>query len=204
MDLYGLERLAGLDRLPGRFARLGEFFAILEIYRQEVAAGLGLSATIDAASLNRAFFDWMEAVDRDARPCAADRQDFLVFSAGVLLCELLHHDPCRVEVMSGESRAKAKGCDEIAAFWPSGWFYTGFCLTSLAAVSRRHRGRALLPGSRADDLRTWWSFRENARKDCTSAIGFLDIFLGREPNWNMPGRIDKRAAMRHGGAAAGL
>jgi hypothetical protein len=37
-----------------------------------------------------------------------------------------------------------------------------------------------------DDLRHWWSFRENARGDPGFSAGFLQMILGNQPNWMMP------------------
>jgi hypothetical protein len=45
----------------------------------------------------------------------------------------------------------------------------------------------------AREMRTWWSFRENAQEEPARAIGFFDLFLGNEPHWqnleSFPSRI---------------
>ena len=48
----------------------------------------------------------------------------------------------------------------------------------------------------ADDLRIWWSYRENAGEDPSQAIAFLDLFTGTEPNWWTPDTLLSRAAMK--------
>ena len=60
----------------------------------------------------------------------------------------------------------------------------------------RYRWTAL-----ADDLRTWWSYRENVGEDPALAIAFLDMFIGSEPNWVMPDSAASRSAMKRAQAA---
>ncbi|GHA52196.1 hypothetical protein GCM10008927_16930 [Amylibacter ulvae] len=43
------------------------------------------------------------------------------------------------------------------------------------------------PSAVVNDLRTWWSFKENVEQDSTQAIGFLDLFAGDQPEWTMRG-----------------
>jgi hypothetical protein len=37
-----------------------------------------------------------------------------------------------------------------------------------------------------DDLRHWWSFKENAHMGASFSVGFLLTLLGHQPNWMMP------------------
>jgi hypothetical protein len=46
-----------------------------------------------------------------------------------------------------------------------------------------------------EDLRTWWSFRENIAEDPSYAICFFDHFIGKEPNWSFPGSVVNRGSM---------
>ncbi|CAN0599054.1 unnamed protein product, partial [Ectocarpus sp. 12 AP-2014] len=42
------------------------------------------------------------------------------------------------------------------------------------------------PSAELDDLRTWWSFKENVGEDPSLAIAFLDLFAGDQPEWSTP------------------
>lgn len=57
-------------------------------------------------------------------------------------------------------------------------------------------GRAPQLDRCADDLRTWWSYRENTREMPAFAIAFLDRFLGTAPNWVAPDLVEGRLATR--------
>jgi len=114
MQLHGLEQMVAADGLLRRLTRLSGFRGLLDDYRHAFSSDLGLVVTTDGDALSRTFFDWMEAVDRDARFCAVDRRDFLVFSAGLLLREFLRHGPCAIEGGSGEPRSPS--LDAIVIF----------------------------------------------------------------------------------------
>lgn len=73
-----------------------------------------------------------------------------------------------------------------AAFWPEGYCCTLFCLSVHAAATAQefHADTTLDPA--IDDLRHWWSFKENTIRDASFSAGFLQMLLGSEPNWVMP------------------
>ncbi|MDA4635536.1 hypothetical protein NZA98_31350, partial [Escherichia coli] len=48
----------------------------------------------------------------------------------------------------------------------------------------------------ANDLRTWWSYKENVTEMPGYAVAFLDKFLGAEPNWVMPNLASARSAIQ--------
>ncbi|MES2432652.1 MAG: hypothetical protein V4586_02350 [Pseudomonadota bacterium] len=76
--------------------------------------------------------------------------------------------------------------DSAAAFWPEGYATTLFCLTVHSAAMQQefHDKPRLSPA--IDDLRHWWSFKENTRLDAAFSVGFLQTLLGHPPNWTMP------------------
>ncbi|SHO67360.1 hypothetical protein SAMN02745172_04037 [Pseudoxanthobacter soli DSM 19599] len=94
---------------------------------------------------------------------------------------------------------------DIAAFWPEGFSTTAYCVAVLEAVLRQEAARPVVVGDTVDDLRTWWSFRENAAEDPRAAIGYFDLFVGNEPNWEAPANAGARPAIRQrlqGGASS--
>ena len=84
---------------------------------------------------------------------------------------------------------------DSVAFWPEGFLYTNFCVSAIAAVYEQEFGEAPAIDKCADDLRTWWSYRENASEMPAYAVAFLDRFLGGEPNWLLPDDPHSRPAI---------
>lgn len=68
--------------------------------------------------------------------------------------------------------------DPAAAFWPEGNSCTIFSLTVHANTMAKefHAGTRTDPA--IDDLRHWWSFRENAREDVGFSAAVLQLLLG--------------------------
>ena len=106
------------------------------------------------------------------------------------MVRLLEADPVTV------GGGSAGSSPEIAAFWPQGFVYTGYCLTILQAVLLQEYGESPAVPELIDDLRVWWSFRENVGEDLASALGFFDLFVGIQPNWAFPTVAAQRPAMR--------
>lgn len=79
-----------------------------------------------------------------------------------------------------------------AEFWPEGYVATTFCLTVYAATMDQEFHTEVEIDRVIDDLRSWWSFRENANEDTSYAAGFFQRVLGNEPNWSMPANFNAR------------
>jgi hypothetical protein len=127
-----------------------------------------------------------------------------VFSAGLVLRELFREHPATA-LASAPAAADAAipgNTSEIARFWPEGFLYANFCVCGLAAVHEQEFGRKKELSTYANDLRFWWSFRENVAEFPANAIPFLDRIAGQEPNWTMPEALTERAAIRN--ALAGV
>ena len=70
-----------------------------------------------------------------------------------------------------------------------------FCLAIHAAAMRQEFDAPAVIDPAIDDLRHWWSFRENALEDARFSAGFLQLLLGQTPNWSMPDVF--RARLEH-------
>ena len=55
-----------------------------------------------------------------------------------------------------------------------------------ALVLEEEFARAQQTSHEFESIQTWWSFRENVTEDSSTAIAFLDLFAGDEPNWIFP------------------
>ena len=139
--------------------------------------------------LAQAFVVWLRAVEAQRPSNAADRRAYFEFAAGLMLKELVRQMPIRATVRP--TRAEA---DTPAGFWPEGHACTTFCLSVARAALRQEFGDEPSLAPEVTDLRTWWSFRENAHEDPNTSVAFLELFLGREPDWVAPGLFAWRAA----------
>ncbi|RAZ73336.1 hypothetical protein [Mesorhizobium atlanticum] len=198
MDLPFRHELALMPDLRHRLRQLRWFRATFRSSAKVVSETFGVRFEIDEAKLTRAFLDWIEVMEAQKRFADVDRADFIVFAAGLVLRELIRQAPARE--VSGlkemiETDANA-GTAEIVRFWPEGFLYTNYCVSAILAVHEQEFGTAPSIDKCADDLRTWWSYRENATEMPAYAVAFLDRFLGAEPNWITPDRAQSRQAMQ--------
>jgi hypothetical protein len=161
--------------------RLRWFRSAFEAYMAAIGARIGCTYRIDDSKLAGIFVRWLRAVELQKPVGANDRHDFFEFAAGLMLRELTGDMP----ITATASPTKVDP-DSAAAFWPEGYACTMFCLTvHSAAMQQEFQDRPGL-SPEIDDLRHWWSFRENARMDAAFSAGFLQMLLGHQPNWMMP------------------
>jgi hypothetical protein len=198
MDLPFRHELALMPDLRHRLRQLRWFRATFRSSAKVVSETFGVRFEIDEAKLTRAFLDWIEVMEAQKRFAAIDRADFIVFAAGLVLRELIRQAPAHeisglTEMIETEANA---GTAEIVRFWPEGFLYTNYCVSAILAVHEQEFGTAPSIDKCADDLRTWWSYRENATEMPAYAVAFLDRFLGAEPNWITPDRAQSRQAMQ--------
>lgn len=198
MDLRFKDELALMPDLRHRLRRLRWFAATFRASAKAVEATYGLRFEIDETRLTRAFLDWIEIVETRKQFAQVDRADFIVFTAGLVLRELIRQDPAKS--VAGDRRRDMPVTSEktmnIARFWPEGFLYTNYCVSAVAAIHEQEFGKAPTIDKCADDLRTWWSYRENVAEMPGYAVAFLDRFLGGEPNWIAPDDASSRHAMR--------
>lgn len=196
MDLRFKDELALMPDLRHRLRRLRWFRMTFRSHARLVASTYGLRFEIDDAKLTRAFLDWVEAMETKKGFAKIDRADFVIFAAGLVLRELIRQEPAKV-VERG--LASSAGTDpemaDIVDYWPEGFLYTNFCVSAIAAVHEQEFGETPAIDKCADDLRTWWSYRENASEMPAYAVAFLDRFLGAEPNWLLPDDPRSRPAI---------
>jgi hypothetical protein len=196
MDLRFKDELALMPDLGHQLRRLRWFRATFRANARAVASAYGLRFEIDDTRLAKAFLDWIETVETERRFAAVDRADFIVFAAGLVLRELIRQNPAKAMVPATPPAATDDRMTEIVRFWPEGFLYTNYCVSAIAAIHEQEFGAAPTIDACADDLRTWWSYRENATEMPSNAVAFLDRFLGAEPNWILPDSARSRQAMR--------
>lgn len=155
-----------------------------EAFRAHVAATgreIGCSYAVDEARLGGIFVRWLRAVQAQKPSDKADRRAFFEFAASLMLRELTADMP-----LEASAAPTAVPADSAAAFWPEGYACVMFCLSVHAAAMAQEYDASPDVAPAVEDLRHWWSFRENAAEDARFSSGFLQMLLGQTPNWSMP------------------
>lgn len=161
--------------------RLRWFKQAFHNFADACGRGIGTEFKVDDARLALIFVRWLDALDRQRPADKSERRAFFEFAASLMLRELVTQVPLAAK--HAPTRAAA---DSAAAFWPEGYCCTTFCLAvhSAAMTQEFHFATDIDPA--IDDIRSWWSFRENVGFDARFAAGFLQLILGHAPNWSMP------------------
>ena len=195
MELGLTKELKGVPDLRHQVRHLRWFKDSFRRDAELVSARYGMTVGIDDRRLTEAFLNWIEAFNREKAHARLDRRDFTLFAAGLLLREFMRLRPASAALRGPRQEATA-GQGSIVDFWPEGFLYTNYCLCVLSAVVEQEFGEKLNLAEGADDLRAWWSYRENVAEDPSLAIAFFDRMVGSEPNWHVPDSAQSRAAMR--------
>jgi hypothetical protein len=143
----------------------------------------GLSPHVDHAALATAFAKWRERFDATKHLADANRQDFVIYAAGLMLKELVDAKPLQA---LPTPEAPAIPADHVLARWPEGYAYTSFCLSVASAILREMGEDEPSGEGLADDPAFWDSFKENAIESPASAVAFFDLVCGQDPNWDAP------------------
>lgn len=147
----------------------------------------GLAANVDHEALAEAFSRWRQAFDKTKHLADIDRQDFVIYAAGMMLKELLAAHPIKAIHETGDGLpALPDTIDHRLQNWPEGYAYTSFCLSVAEAVLNEMGSPEPQESSVTEDPHFWDSFRENAAQDPATAIAFFDMVCGLEPNWEAP------------------
>jgi hypothetical protein len=142
---------------------------------------LGCTFEVDEVKLAAAFMRWLKSIELQKPANKDERRAFFEFAAALMLRELTVDLPI---VATGPARLA--DANSAAAFWPEGYCCTTFCLSVHSAAMAQEFQAVTELDPAIDDLRHWWSFRENALKDAGFSSGFLQLLLGQQPNWMMP------------------
>ncbi len=177
--------------------RLRWFTASFERQIEVLSADSGVSYAIDRKKLAPAFVAWLRAFEAQRPDADGDRRDFTHFAAGLMLRELIRHDPVSVTALPPGADAA-----NPAYYWPEGYAYVAYCLTVCDAVLGQEFAETLSLPPELDDIGYWWTFRENVRADSGWAVAFFDKFSGREPDWDAPELFFSRRRRRAQVAAA--
>jgi hypothetical protein len=160
----------------------------------------GLSPHVDHAALASAFATWRERFDATRHLSDINRHDFVIYSAGLMLKELISAKP--LQALPARDERKDLG-DHVLARWPEGYAYTSFCLSVASAILAEMGEEEPTGQGLADDPAFWDTFRENATESPATAVAFFDLVCGNEPNWDAPDVPWMRNAFRNTAQIAG-
>ena len=161
--------------------RLRWFKQAFHSFAERCGRDIGTEFVIDDAKLAAVFVRWLEAIERQKPSDKTQRREFFEFAASLMLRELTAELP-----LIAKSVPRIAAPDSAAGFWPEGYCSTMFCLAVHAAATAQEYNAQAAIDPAIDDLRNWWSFKENALKDASFSAGFLQLLLGQKPNWTMP------------------
>ena len=161
--------------------RMRWFRAAFDAYVAAIGVRIGCTYKVDEPRLAGIFVRWLRAVERQKPSNAKDRRDYFEFAAGLMLRELTADMP--LSVLTPPTGIEAT---PAATFWPEGYACTMFCLTVHSAATQQEFQDKPEVSPAIDDLRHWWSFKENALMDASFSVGFLQTLLGHQPNWMLP------------------
>ena len=197
MELSLERELAHTPDLRHRVRHLKWFRRSFHRCADLVTDHFGAGFDISDARLARAFLNWAELFEQQKAYAMAEPRDFAAFASGLLLQELLREKPA--EARRGAALLvpfKGVPIDAVVAFWPAGFLATSYCLSVLNAVASQDFHEPFALGPECEDLRVWLSFRENVSAEPARAVGFLDLFVGNQPNWAQPDWAPARPGVR--------
>lgn len=188
MDLIGHHLLAQTPQIRRKARHLSWFQSVMRDEAETLGQTLGYQFTIDDLALTRSFVAWHRRFEQYRTSLTVKQADFVAFSAGLMLEELVRNDPVKASARLGSEKTTSLSPEvaRLVAFWPEGLFYVELCLAIANSVLQQEFGTEISLTPAAQDFRTWTSFRENVRQDPSLAIAFFDLFTGRAPDWSQP------------------
>lgn len=180
-DLTPLKLPATIEPVRMAVRRLRWLRRALTDQLTAITAETGVAYRIDDRKLAAAFVSWLRRVEAQNPRDAELRRAFFTFAAGVMLEELIRTMPIEAGPLPNDA-----DLEQPEYFWPEGFACTVFGVNVLSAVLAQEFDATTDVAPSFFDIRSWWSFRENAAEQGSSAIGFFDLFIGREPDWAMP------------------
>jgi hypothetical protein len=149
--------------------------------------GTALEPHVDHAALARAFAQWRERFDATKHLAGANRRDYTIYAAGLMLKELIAAAPLSTSPRGeGTPLVPDVAGNHALARWPEGYAYTSFCLAMVDVILKEMGEDEPHVSDDSNAPAFWDSFRENVTENPAAAVAFFDLVCGREPNWDAP------------------
>ncbi len=156
-------------------------------YTSAYSERVGVQFVIDDEKLAACFLRWLDVISTQRPGEKAEREDFIKFAPSLMLNEFIADMPIRAT-----NHSYVDDESSVEGFWPEGYVVTTFCLSVYAATMEQEFHSEVEVNATLDDLRSWWSFKENAHQETAYAAGFFQLLLGQEPNWWNPASFKAR------------
>ena len=171
--------------------RLRWFKSTFEEQVRLVSAETGVTFRIDRRKVTKCFVQWLCAFEAQKPKESSAYLAYVGFAAGLMLRQLFVGRPLSVDAMPPDANR-----DDPVYFWPEGYVYVVYCLNVRQIIFKDEFHQNVVISPRLSELRTWWSLKENVTEDPATAIGFLDLFAGDEPDWLMPAVFEGRSTRK--------
>jgi hypothetical protein len=193
MELPLKEEISVTPDLSHQARRFRTVLKTFERNLELVFKGSGLSAQVDHGALAEAFANWRRQFDAAKHLASANRHDFVIFAAGLMLRELIASRPIKNISLSTDPPVAD---EHPLSRWPEGYAYTSFCLSVASAILQEMGESEPTTEGLADDPAFWDSFRENVADSPANAVAFFDLVCGTNPNWDAPDVAWMRRALK--------
>jgi len=193
--IVSLDTSLELPDLRHRVRRLNWFQQSFKNDAVSLGARHGRDFFIDDRALARAFLGWADAFSRERGDANQNRRDFVVYSGGLMLRELLRAKPAKSVSANVAEPLPGDKVGAICELWPEGFLYVNYCVTIVRAILESDFDGTVSLDSCSEDVRVWESFRENVGEDAALAIPFFDLLVGGAPNWTSPTNFLSRSSI---------
>ncbi len=169
--------------------RLRWFLEAFSSQTKEISSDTGVEFEIDRSQLRAVFMNWVKIFEAQKPTDPHEKSNYITFSAATMLMALIKGQPLRVVQMPENTNMQ-----DPVYFWPEGYTYAAFCMNVRSAILLQEMDLKSEVAPEFDDIRVWWSFKENVGEDSASAISFFELFVGDTPNWSAPELFSARHA----------
>ena len=156
----------------------------------DVTQRTGIEFAVDNACLRKVFLKWVSRFEHQKPHIDPIRQFYITYPAAIMLQELILNKPLKIH-----SLPEGADVSQPAYFWPEGYAYVLLCMNVRSAVIEELLDVKTDKGARFNNINTWRSFKENAHEDPSTTIGFFQLFVGEEPQWESTNRFDVNNAL---------
>lgn len=159
---------------------------------EDVSQRTGVEFAVDNACLRQVFLKWVKRFEMQKPHVDPIRQFYITYPAAIMLQELILNKPLSVESLPLDA-----DLDQPSYFWPEGYAYVLLCMNVRSAIIEELLDVKTEKGARFNNINTWRSFKENAHEDPSTTIGFFQLFVGEEPQWESTNRFDVNNALEN-------
>ena len=158
----------------------------------DVTQRTGVEFCVDNACLRQVFLKWVSRFEHQKPHIDPIAQFYITYPAAIMLQELILKNPLKAHSLPEEADR-----NQPAYFWPEGYTYVLLCMSVRSAVIEELLDVKTDGGASFNNINTWHSFKENVHEDPSTTIGFFQLFVDEEPQWDSTNRFDVDNALEN-------